>query len=142
MSLAYEKGKAITQAIGYLRFIPSTPNYTALVTFPYLCFQEYTPDPDRMYDRGEVIRVGREKYLIQNDGRIDPNIPPPENSLCKLFRDGGRYDWVREEFCLKDFERYYDDGDPWRSGWYKVISNNVDSSTPPPNDDQNWEKVV
>jgi len=107
-----------------------------------MLFAEYVPDPDRMYDRGEVIRVENGKYLIQNWGRIDPTQPPPVNPLCKLFRDGGRYDWVREEYCIKGFERYYDDGDPQRTGWYRVITDNAgDNVTPPPGVPQTWEKV-
>jgi len=86
---------------------------------------------------------------LQNWGRIDVDNPPPTNPLCKLFRDSGRYDpdgtprnWVREEYCLKGFERYYDGGDPQRTDWYAVKSGRVDSATPPPNDAQNWQKKI
>ena len=134
MSIAYEKGKAITKGIGYMRFLPATNNYTALVTLPYMCFEEYAPDGQRMYERGEVVRVGREKYLLQGDGRIDVDKPPPVNPLCKLFRDSGRYPWVREEYCLQGFEREYN------GEWYKVIADRVDDATIPPNS-QAWEKI-
>jgi len=143
MSAAYDKGKAITEAIGYLKFLPSTNNYIALVTFPYLLFEEYVPDGNRMYERGQVVRVDKEKYLLQGDGRIDIDRPPPINSLCKLFRDGGEYDWVREEFCLKGFVRYWENPErPQDTGWYKVIADNAgDNNTPPPGVPTAWEKL-
>ena len=141
-----EFGKQIGEAIRLIDFSVSERNMVALVKLPAFLFPEYVPDGQREYQRGEVIRVGNNKYLLQNWGKIDPkNSPRIENgrvepSLCKLFRDGGRYEWVREEFCLRGFERYYDDGDPGRTGWYRVVSESVDSGTPPPNDSQNWEK--
>jgi len=128
MSTAYEKGKAITEAIGTLLFTPSTRNYTALVKFPYLCFAQYTPGDNNDYERGTVFRDGSSKLLMEYDGKFDI-------SRCKLFRDGGEYDWVREEFCLFGFVR--------RSGGgrYRVKVPSVDSATPPENDPQSWEKL-
>jgi len=114
----------------------------ALVRAPALIFSEYVPDGKREYNRGEVVREGSSKWLLQNWGKLDPGIPLNQQNLCKLFRDSGRYPWVREEYCLKGFERYYDDGDPGRTGWYVVISERVDSGTPPPNDSQNWQKIA
>ena len=140
--MPYERGYRITEGISFIRFIPSTPNFTALVTLPYTLFEKYKPDGSRMYERGEVVRVDKEKYLLQNDGKIDPANPPPTNPLCKLFRDDRRYNWVREEFCLRGFERYYDGGDPGRTGWYRVIAAVADSATPPPSlVGTVWEKV-
>lgn len=147
MSAIRDKAKGVGEAISLIDFSTSERNMVALVKLPALLFAEYVPDGERVYERGEVIRVGSNKFLIQNFGKIDPNNPPRiesnqvEPSLCKLFRDGGRYDWVREEFCLQGFERYYDDGDANRTGWYRVISARVDSGTPPPNDYQHWEKI-
>ena len=145
---ARETGRQIGEAISLIDFSISKRNMIALVKFPALLFAEYVPDGNREYERGEVIRVGNYKFLLQNWGKIDPNNPPRVEgnqvypSLCKLFRDAGRYDWVREEFCLKGFERHYDDGDANRTGWYRVVSDSVDSGTPPPNDSQNWQKVI
>jgi len=109
--LNFEVGFAVTHAISMLRFLPATNNYDALVTFPYLCFEEYVPDAERQYERGQVVRESCCKYLIQNDGvRIDVSRPLREQ--LKLFRDSGRYDedgaprtWVREEYCLNGFQR-------------------------------------
>lgn len=128
--------------MSFIRFIPSTPNYEALVRLPAMMFREYIPDAQRMYERGEVIRVDSCKYLLQGDGRIDIDKPPSANPLCKLFRDGGRYEWVREEYCSRGFERYYDDGDPQRTGWYRVTADNAgDNNTPPPGIPQTWKKL-
>ena len=142
-----EMGKSIGEALRMIDYSVSERCMTALVKLPALPFEEYVPDGNREYERGEVIRVGNNKFLIQNWGKIDPANPPRvENGqvqpqLCKLFRDSGRYEWVKEEFCLLGFERYYDDGDENRTGWYRVVSNVVDSGTPPPNDDRNWVRV-
>ena len=102
---------------------------------PAIVFEEYVPNGNREYIRGEVVTIGNAKYLLQNWGKIDPSNPPPTNSLCKLFRDAGRYEWVREEYCIKGYERSYN------GVWYRVISTRVDSGTPPPNDTQNWGQV-
>ena len=148
MSEIKDKAKQIGEAINLIDFSVSERNMIALVKLPSLLFAEYVPDGNREYQRGEVIRVGSNKFLLQNWGKIDPSNPPRiENnqvqpSLCKLFRDNGRYDWVKEEFCLKGFKRYYNDGDPNRTGWYVVVSERVDSGTPPPNDSMNWSKLI
>jgi len=119
-----EQIKTIRQALRLVDFFFSHESLTRL---PAAVFDEYVPDPNRMYNRGEVITINECKYLIQNWGRIDPEIPPPTNPLCKLFRDNGRYDWVREEYCSRGFERYYEDD------WYRVIADNAgDNNTPPP----------
>lgn len=148
MSRARDTGKSIGEAFQYIDFF-SGKGPDALVRLPYLIFPEYVPDPQRDYQRGEVIRVGNNKYLLQNWGKIDDNNPPRIEGtqcyppLCKLFRDSGRYDWVREEYCIKGFERYYDDGDPNRTGWYRVITENAgDNNTPPPGVPQTWEKLA
>ena len=139
MTTARDTGKQIGEALQLVDWFYSME---ALVRLPYMLFTEYIPDGERMYNRGEVIRVGNAKYLLQNWGRIDPNQPPPVNPLCKLFRDSGRYEWVREEYCIKGFERYYDDGDPQRTGWYRVIADNAgDNNAPPPGVPMTWEKV-
>jgi len=122
-----------------LRLVDFFFSHEALVRLPPIVFQGYINDPERQYNRGEVIAINECKYLIQNWGRIDsqPRIEGDQvqPSLCKLFRDSGRYDWVKEEYCAKGFERFYN------GEWYRVISSNVDSGTPPPNDYQNWEKL-
>ena len=135
MSRAREYGGKIGEGLGFVRFLPATNNYEALVRLPALLFQEYAPDPERMYERGEVLRMPGDnvsKYLIQNDGKIQLDKPPPENSLCKLFRNAARADWVEEEFCERGFVRTYDDGKD-----YVVIVDTVDDKIPPPNS-QSW----
>jgi len=147
MSRAFETGKSIGEAFRYIDFF-SGKGPEALVRLPYLLFPEYVADGSRDYERGEVIRVGAEKYLLQNWGRIDPANPPRIEgtqvfpSICKLFRDSGRYDWVREEYVIKGFERYYSDGDPSRTGWYRCIADNAgDNNTPPSGVPTVWEKL-
>ena len=143
MSSIKEKGKQIGEALSLLDFSVSERNYEALVRLPAMLFAEYVPDPDRMYERGEVIRVGNVKYLLQNWGRIDPNVPPEVNPLCKLFRDSGRYEWVREEWCSQGFERHWENADrPEESGWYRVIAANAgDNNTAPPSVPSVWAKI-
>jgi len=137
---ARDSGKQIGEALRRIDFFYSME---ALVRLPAYLFPEYEPDPERMYNRGEVVRIGNAKYLIQNWGRIDLDKPPPVNPLCKLFRDAGRYDWVREEYCSRGFERYWENPDrPQDTGWYKVIADNAgDNNTPPPGAETVWEKV-
>ena len=146
MIKARDAGKAIGEA---LRLVNWYWCMEALVRMPamFFTFAEYVPDGERMYLRGDVVKIGANKYLLQGDGRIDPSKPPPENSLCKLFRDSGRYDpdgtprsWVREEYCLKDFARYWTDDNPQKTGWYRVKAERVDDATPPPNS-VSWELI-
>lgn len=37
----------------------------ALVRLPYMLFPEYVPDGNRQYERGQVVREGTYKYLLQ-----------------------------------------------------------------------------
>ena len=143
MSKYKDAGKQIGEALSLIDFSVSQRNHIALVKLPAMLFAEYVPDGNREYQRGEVVRVGHAKYLMQNFGKIDPNNPPPTNNLCKLFRDSASHDadgtpreWVREEFCLQCFQRLYN------GAWYEVTSAMVDSATPPPNDGQNWKAVA
>ena len=123
------------RALGLVRFLPSTNNYDALIAAHYSYFQKYTPDSERMYDRGEVVRDGINKWLLQGDGRLDAAIPLENQSLLKLFRDNGRYEWAREEYVLQGFERSYN------GQWYRCIAVREDSATPPPNNPASWELV-
>ena len=123
------------QAVKKIDFSVSERNFEALIDFHFSYFAEYAPDADRMYNFGEVVRVGNSKYLIQNQGRIDVDRPPEVNPLCKLFRDSGEYEWVREEFCMVGFVRIYE-------GVRYVALRNVDDSTPPLNNPQAWERLT
>jgi hypothetical protein len=141
-----EAGIDIGKGIGFIRFLPATNNYEALVRIPASLFQEYTPDNERMYERGEVLKMPGDnvsKYLLTGDGRIQTDRPPPENSLCRLFRHSGRFEWVREEYCSRGFERHYTDpNNHERMGWYRVTANNAgDNNTPPPNIPHVWERL-
>ena len=158
-TLEYLLGHDIIEGIGEIRFTPGTQNYNAVVILPYSVFRQYAMDvlrPERIvsnyfYERGEVACVDRCKFLLDGDRRLNPNdpneIPRIEGNEVKpgnlkLFRDSGRYNWVRNEYCLKGFERYFEDSNrPDKTGWYTVISARVDSSTPPPDDYQNWQKM-
>lgn len=140
------EAELIGEGMRFMRFLPATNNYEALVRFPAYIFEKYKPDPERMYERGEVLRMPDDdvsKYLLTGDGRIQNDRPPTENSLCRLFRDSDRHDWVREEYCSKGFERHYTDpDDAQRTGWYKCIADNAgDNNTPPPGVPQTWQKL-
>jgi hypothetical protein len=149
MSEIREKGRQIGEGIALLRFLPATNNYKALNRFPAFLFQEYKPDPERNYERGEVIRMPDDsvsKYLLTGDGRIQ-STPRIENnqvqpSLLKLFRNAARANWVREEFCERGFERYWENPQrPEENGWYRVIVDVVDDADTPPNAPQRWERL-
>ena len=129
MSRAKEHGR---QSWNWVRYIDWFYNMGALARAPSPIFDEYVPDGQREYQRGEVVRIKHEKYLLENWGKIDPAIPPDKNPLCKLFRDGGRYPYVPKEYCLKGYPRYWEDANPEREGWFEVIAEMVDDSTPPP----------
>jgi len=136
------------------RFLPTTASCEQLLVLaskPGIFF-EYTYDPDRQYEQGEVREYDGWTLLLQNTGRIQEPIRIEDNqlrpSILKLFRgieshdlDGTPRHWVREEFCVHGMERYWSDSDSNREGWYVVVSPRVDSATPPPNDNQNWAKV-
>jgi len=139
MSRAREFGKQLGMALAYVDWYNSME---ALVRMPAPAFMLYVPDPDRMYNRGEVVRIGAEKWLLQNWGRIEVDKPPHINPLCKLFRDAGRYPWFSEEYCLNGFERYWEDPDSNRTGWYRLIADRIDDSTAPPFNPQAWEKLA
>jgi len=139
----YDLMLGVSRGVRKIRFLPATNNYEALIDLPALLFEEYTnADPDRMYDRGEVLKMPGDKvskYLLTGDGRIQPDKPPPENSLCKLFRNAGldgAFEWVREEFCTRGFLRHHN-GKLWR-----VKVDRVDDATPPPNATDRWEEVT
>ena len=139
MSRASEAG---TNAWVWVQYVDWYYNMEALVRAPFIFFEEYVPDAQREYARGNVIKQGNCKWLFENWGKLDPDIPLNQQPLLKLFRDSGQYDYFPGEYCLKGFIRYYHDQDPERAGWYIVISERVDSKTPPPNDYQSWEKVL
>jgi len=138
--MAYDLMFGVGRGIRKIRFLPATNNYEALIDIPAMVFEEYTPDPQRMYDRGEVLRMQDDdvsKYLLTGDGRIQNNQPPPVNSLCKLFRNAGldgQFEWVREEFCMKGFIRSYN------GKLYEVTAERVDDATAPPNSNA-WKEV-
>ena len=138
MSRASEAG---TNAWAWVQCVDWFYNMEALVRAPFMFFPEYVPDSNREYNRGEVVREGGNKWLFENWGKLDPSIPLEQQPLLKLFRDSRQYDYFPGEYCLKDFPRYFHDPDPQRDGLYVVISERVDSKTPPPNDAQNWQKL-
>ena len=111
----------------------------ALLAYPYIHFEEWDGDTNRQYQRGEVIRYGEIKLLIQNNGNIN-NPDPVQAGITKVVRttashndDGTAREWIREEFCIKGMERLYN------GIWYRVKASVVDSATPPSNDTGSWE---
>ena len=112
--------------------------YRQLLLAPYRHFEEWDGDTGRQYQKGDVVRTGEWKWLLQNNGNISPN--PAGSGLTKLFRstdsheeDGAPREWEREEFCIFGMERLYN------GAWYRVKAPVVDSATPPPNDAASWE---
>jgi len=132
-----EYGQSIGEAFKYIDFTAGH-SMDALVRLPALVFKSYVHDPLLDRERGQVVRVDNYKYLIQNNGRLNEE-PHIENnqvqpSLCKLFRDSSKYDWVREEYCIEGFIRTYNGVD------YRCIVQIEDSATPPPNNNS-WEVI-
>ena len=112
-----------------------------LLAYSYTFFEEWDGDTNRQYQRGDVVRVGEWKWMIQNNGNINPN--PLESGLTKLFRSIASHDeddtpreWIREEFCISGMERMYN------GKWYQVIASVVDDATPPPNNQAAWKELV
>jgi len=135
------------------RFLPTTGNYEQLLRLPAKVFADFVPDPERQYEQGEVIRLDSWKLLCQSAGKIQEPVRIEDNqirpTMLKIFRDINSHDsdgtprhWIREEFCVQDMMRFWQDSDPNREGWYRVKSLRVDSATSPPNDGLNWEKIV
>ena len=131
MSEARDKGRAASEFIKYINWYW---NMKALALAHYSWFKDHLPQIGVDYERGNVVIDGINKYLLQGDGRLD-NRPLSEQSLLKLFRDDGEYEWVREEYCLNGWIRVY------MGKRYEVISDYVDSATPPSNDERNWKLV-
>ena len=139
----YQKGRELGYKIGEsIDCIDWFFSMEALVRMPWQFYKEYVPDGNREYRRGEVVRTGHEKWLLQNWGKLDENLTPaivddrPNMNLLKLFRDSNRYDWVREEYCIYGFERKFN------NKWYRVKVPNVDDSTAPPNNPTAWEEIT
>ena len=130
-----EEGRGLGESVKRTNYFN---NMMALAYLPYVYVPEYVHDTQREYMRGEVTRVGVNKFLLQGDGRLNEQPYIEDNqakpSLVKLFRDAGRYEWVREEYCIKGFERSYN------GKWYRVTAEIVDDSTPPGNS-QAWEEI-
>lgn len=115
-----------------------------LVQLPARLFPQYVPDTNRNYDRGEAFADGDvNKWMAQNNTRLDPNIPLHEQPNLQLFRDGnGDYEYFPGEGCLRGFRRRFENVNrPEENGVYEVTVNYVDSKTPPPNDYQSWKKI-
>jgi len=159
MSLApREEGKIFGStklAVKEIDFSTSERNFTALVKFHYSVFDEYVPDGEKMYERGEVTREGSDKYMCQNQTRIDPNSSqnkPSFHPQFKLFRDAARLDpdgtprlWLREEWVILGFERYEDQsmgGRPEDEGWYRCYVPTAGGNNTRPSALPNiWEKL-
>jgi len=114
--------------------LPGGDDYEGLAILPYDWFTEYEPSDD-MILRGKVRRVGKIKWVAQNDLRLDSE--PSVQNGWKPFRSRADEDWMREEFCLKGVNRGY----PTLGDEVYRAKNNVDSALVPPNDLANWEKL-
>jgi len=115
-------------AVKEIDFSVSERNAMALFLLHFSYFEEFQEGDDKDYPRGTVFRQGTSKWLMTYDGRFDI-------SRCRLFRDAGRYPWVREEFVIKGCEREYE------GVWYRVKVDVVGAgATPPPNSNE-WERI-
>ena len=137
MSRASEHAK---QTWAWIREVNWYWNMKALALAPYTLFTEYDGDGNADRERGMlVIRDIRPewigaKWLLQQDGRIDPAIPFDENPRLKLFRDEKLHEWFKEEYCVMGYQRSYG------GNVYRVKVPVVDDNTVPPNS-QSWELV-
>ena len=134
-----EIGHDLADAIRDINFFVGG-NQKALAKMPYQVFAEHSIDPNKEWNQGQVTRVGHEKYLLENWGRI--NTVPSKSPICRLFRDKRLYDWMPKEFCLRGFRRYYKDaGNPQNTGNYIVIQDDAgENNTPPPGVPSVWDK--
>ena len=115
-----------------------------LLAYPYTFFPEWDGDTSAQRLKGSVQVTGEIKWLVNNNGVINPN--PLESGLTTPFRstsefdeDGTKRQWMEKELCITGMVR-------WHNGTrYRVKPRGdggslaVDSSTPPPNDTNSWE---
>jgi len=142
-----ENEEALTSVFSGMEFISENMRIS-LVSLSYRFFPEWEFIPDHDYNRGQVVRMGWNKFLFPDGGRINPGETPATSNRCKLFRDSSGFDpdgakrhWIREEFCLLGFPRWWErnPGRPEQYGWYRANQRIVDGATEPPNDTHNWE---
>ena len=85
---------------------------------------------------GELRASTHSILFVPPEGRSEAERTAGAN-LQRLFRDNGRYEWVREEYCSRGFERQYN------GEWYRVIADNAgDNNTVPTGASNIWEKVT
>jgi len=156
--IGLEIGQRTAEGLRLLRFICES-DYRALLRFSATSFDAYEPDPQKNWERGQVVFNPDDvvsKFLFTGDGRLNeqPRIVRQDGELrvvpniVRLHRNvHGRHRRVRDEFCETGMWRWWDD-DPNREaqhGWYRVREGNdgriltVSDSTPPPNNTSVWE---
>jgi len=150
----------VISAVKDIDFSISKNNFKALIKISPYCFENFKPDPEKRYSKGEVTRVDRRgekfiagdeeidsgdcKYLAQQENlSILIGETPTTHPGFKLFRNiGGRHRWEREEWCLRGAERYhYNPERAEDTGWYTCIQEDAgDNVTPPPGMPQTWAR--
>ena len=138
---------ALPAIIGTLRFI-NEDNRVTLVQLSWKLFQpEWAPNPDRQWQRGEVARMGWNKWLsIADNVRIPQGQTPETHSSFLLHRstasfnpDGTKCGWVREEFVLRGTWRWFDNPQrPQETGWYELLAEVFDGAQTPPQIPNIW----
>ena len=139
-------GEDTSKGVALMRFT-NEDSRVSLVTLPYIYFPEFVFIQNHDYERGEVVRIGSNKYLFPDGGRIDHGQTPATSNRCLLHRDrssyepdGARRQWVREEFCLQGWLRYWTNASrPQENGWYRVRVRRVMDSTNPAGASDRWE---
>ena len=132
--------------------VDTDTNPIALAMAPFTMFLEFDGDGNADRLRGRLVirdhrihipEFCRAKWLMQQDGRIDPDIPFDQNPRLKLFRDGdNEYPYFREEFTLSGWIRtFVSQHNPSQTGRYQVSDRveYVDSSQEPPANPHAWD---
>jgi len=137
---------ALASLINMTDFTLSEATRRQLLGFHYTFFAEWDGNTQAQHPRGSVVRTEEIKWLLNNNGSIDPN--PLEAGITTPFRSVGEHDeagaerqWMEKEFCVTGMVR-------WHLGKrYRVKARGdggslaSDSSTPPPNDTNVWEEI-
>ncbi|MCL2434270.1 MAG: hypothetical protein FWD16_07140 [Clostridia bacterium] len=137
----------LSSLINMTDFSLSESTRRQLLGFHYAFFKEWDGNTQTQHQRGTVTRTGEIKWLLNNNGNIDPNpleagATTPFRSISEYDEDGTERQWMEKEFCITGMIR-------WHLGSrYRVKARGdggslaTDSATPPPNDTNTWEKVL
>ena len=117
-----------------------------LLGFSYTRFPEWDGNTSTQRVKGKVVVTEEIKWLINNNGVIDPNpllsgLTTPFRSTNEFDEDGTKRYWMEKEFCITGMHL-------WFSNEKRYVvkprgdggSLATDSATPPPNNTNEWEE--